>query len=291
MNRASEYIGRFAPTPSGPLHFGSLLTALASWLDARAAGGQWRLRIDDIDTPRVDPGAEEAIVRALDAHHLHWDGTMVRQSDHLEHYRAARERLRPLCFACRCSRRVLGGARIYPGTCRRLGLVNSEHTSIRIRVDDHRISFEDRIQGPHGEQLSDESGDFVIWRRDDMVAYPLAVVVDDNAMGVTHVVRGADLLANTPRQLHIVNALAMHRPSYAHLPVVVEAGDVKLSKHTGATAIDNRFARHNLASALSLLGFEPPSLDARELLAWATANWTIRKVPAGAALAGFVALS
>ena len=288
---ASGYAGRFAPTPSGPLHFGSLVTALASWLDARAAGGRWFLRIDDIDTPRVDPDAEEAIVRCLDAHHLHWDGAIVRQVDHRDRYRAALARLQPLCFACRCSRRMLGGAPIYPGTCRHLGLANSDSTSIRIRVNDGRIEFEDRVQGHRAEQLAVESGDFVVWRRDDMVAYPLAVIVDDDAMGITHVVRAADLLPNTPRQLYIADALGARRPSYAHLPVVVEAGGIKLSKHTGAWAPDNRFARHNLTSALNLLGFDPPPGDVPELLAWAIANWNIHKVPSTDAFTGFVALS
>ncbi|MDE0691888.1 MAG: tRNA glutamyl-Q(34) synthetase GluQRS [Gammaproteobacteria bacterium] len=291
MTTAPRYIGRFAPTPSGPLHFGSLVTALASWLDARRAQGRWLLRIDDVDAPRVDPAAEEAIVRALDAHQLYWDGAIVRQSDHEERYRAALRRLQPLCFACRCSRRVLGGARIYPGTCRHLGLAKSATTSIRVRVDDGRIEFEDRVQGRHTQQLADESGDFVVWRRDDMAAYPLAVVVDDDAMGVTHVLRGADLLPNTPRQLYIADALETRRPSYAHLPVIVETGGIKLSKHTGATALDNRFARHNLTNALNLLGFEPPPGDIPELLTWAVANWNIRRVPAVAAFTGFIALT
>lgn len=287
----SQYIGRFAPTPSGPLHFGSLLTALASWLDARAAGGEWRLRVDDLDTPRVDPDAEEQILRALDAHHLHWDGALVRQSDHQERYRDALDRLEPLCFACRCSRRVLAGARVYPGTCRDLGLAQSDQTSIRIRVDDASIEFEDRVQLHYKEQLAQESGDFIIWRRDDMAAYPLAVVVDDDAMGITHVVRGADLLANTPRQLYLTDALGMPRSTYAHLPVIVEANGAKLSKHTGATAVDNRFPRHNVANALTLLGFEPPPADTAELLAWAIENWNIRRVPTGESLSGFIALS
>lgn len=291
MNNAPDYVGRFAPTPSGPLHFGSLLTALASWLDARSNGGRWLLRIDDIDAPRVDPDAEESIVRALDAHHLHWDAAIVRQSEQRERYRAALEHLQPRCFACRCSRRVLSGTRIYPGTCRQLGLAKGATTSIRIRVDDGRIDFADRVQGHRTQELRDESGDFVVWRRDDMVAYPLAVVVDDDAMGITHVLRGADLLPNTPRQLFIADALELRRPRYAHLPVVVEAGGVKLSKHTGATAVDNRFARHNLTCALNLLGFEPPTAEVPELLAWAIANWDLGKVPSTEAITSFIALS
>ena len=158
-------------------------------------------------------------------------------------------------------------------------------------MDDRRIELEDRVQGRHGQRLAGESGDFVVWRRDDMAAYPLAVVVDDDAMGVTHVLRGADLLPNTPRQLYITDALQMRRPSYAHLPVIVETGGIKLSKHTGATALDNRFARHNLTNALNLLGFEPPPGDIPELLAWAVANWNIRRVPAVDAFTGFIALS
>ncbi len=287
---APGYIGRFAPTPSGPLHFGSLLTALASWLDARAAGGQWRLRIDDLDTPRIDPGAEAEILRALETLNLHWDGALVRQSDHRERYRAALDRLRPLCFACRCSRRVLAGASVYPGTCRCLDLAQGEHTSVRIRVNDARVEFEDRVQGRCHEQLADESGDFIIWRRDDMAAYPLAVVVDDDTMGITHVLRGADLLSNTPRQLYLADALGLRRPAHAHIPVLVEAKGAKLSKHTGATAVDSRFPRHNIANALTLLGFDPPPASTLELLTWATANWNIRKLPTGESLSGYVAL-
>ena len=158
-------------------------------------------------------------------------------------------------------------------------------------MGDASIRFKDRIQGNHKEQLAQESGDFIIWRRDNMAAYPLAVVVDDDAMAITHIIRGADLLANTPRQLHIADALRIRRPSYAHLPVLVEANGAKLSKHTGATAIDNRFPHHNLAGALTLLGFDPPPSDTDELLAWAIANWNIHKVPTGESLNSFIALS
>lgn len=271
---------------------GSLLTAVASWLDARASGGRWLLRIDDLDAPRIDPDAETAILATLDAHGLGWDGEVRRQSDFRDRHAAALDALWPRCFACRCSRRDLGGRPVYPGTCRDLGLARGSDTSVRMRVGDARVDFTDRVQGPHREALAETTGDFIVWRRDGMAAYPLAVVVDDDCMGVTDVLRGADLVENTPRQLFIAGALALRRPTHAHVPVIVEANGAKLSKHTGATAVDDRHAAANLSAVLTLLGFAPPALGTvREALDWGVANWRIDQVPAAAAIDGFVALS
>lgn len=287
---ASRYVGRFAPTPSGPLHLGSLLTAVASWLDARAEGGIWRLRIDDLDGPRVVAGAESAILRCLEAHGLEWDGEIFRQSQQTERHRAALAELGSRCFGCRCTRRELRGSTRYPGTCRVLGL-GSEGNAMRVRVDPGTERFVDRIQGPHAEDVADAVGDFVVWRRDGIASYQLAVVVDDAAMGISHVVRGADLMDNTPRQNYLARQLGSALPSFAHVPVLVEASGVKLSKHNAATAIDNRASRQNISTVLELLGLASPPASVQEMLDGARRQWRIDKVPKRTVMPDFVALA
>lgn len=291
MGRPTPYVGRFAPTPSGPLHLGSLLAATASWLDARSQGGRWRLRIDDLDAPRLDPQAEAAILRTLEAHGLEWDGAVAHQRNHLERYQAALAALAEDCFGCACTRRQLRPPSRYPGTCRQLGLPLAGN-AVRLRVgEDVAVGFADRVQGHWRERLAAAAGDIAIWRRDDLPAYPLAVVVDDAAMGVTDVVRGADLLDNTPRQIHLAQRLGVAPPAYAHVPVVVDAAGRKLSKHNAATAIDDRRAAQNLAAVLDLLGLDAPQADVAELLARALAGWRPEALPQSPTLPGFVALS
>lgn len=292
MDARQPYVGRFAPTPSGPLHLGSLLAATASWLDARSHGGRWQLRIDDLDAPRLDPQAEAAILRTLEAHGLQWDGPVARQRDHRERYQAALATLAEDCFGCACTRRQLRGVAHYPGTCRDRGLPLAGN-AVRLRVgDEAETGFVDRVQGHCRERLAATAGDVAIWRRDGLPAYPLAVVVDDAAMGVTDVVRGADLLGNTPRQIHLAERLGLATPTYAHVPVVVDAGGFKLSKHSAATAIDDRHARQNLATVLALLGLDaPPATDVLGLLAWAQRSWCPEALPSSPTLPGFVALS
>ena len=292
MGQRPTYVGRFAPTPSGPLHLGSLLAATASWLDARSHGGRWLLRIDDLDAPRLDPRAEVAILSTLEAHGLAWDGPVARQSDHVDRYQAALAALADDSFGCACTRRQLRGVARYPGMCRDLGLPLAGN-AVRLRVEEGvEAAFADRVQGQRRERLAETAGDIAIRRRDGLPAYPLAVVVDDAAMGVTSVVRGADLLANTPRQIHIAQRLGLAVPAYAHVPVVVDAAGLKLSKHTAATAIDDGHARQNLATVLALLGFDaPPAMDVAELLAWAQRRWCAEALPRSEALPGFVALS
>ena len=212
---------------------------------------------------------------------------MVRQSDHVEHYRAALESLRDSCFACRCSRRELRGARRYPGTCRQLGL-DDQGNAVRIRAANREIAFDDRVQGPRTTVADD---DFIVRRRDGLASYPLAVVVDDGIMGITHVVRGADLLDETSRQLHVISRLGLSAPVYAHVPVIVEASGVKLSKHNRATAIDDRAADRNLATVLALLGLDAPLADAADMLAWARRRFRMDAVPRTPKVADFVALS
>ncbi len=287
----ARYVGRFAPTPSGPLHLGSLLAAAASWLDARSRGGRWRVRIDDVDAPRVAPGAERAILQALEAHGLTWDGTVVRQSSHVERHRAALAELGEACFGCACTRRELRGLARYPGTCRRRALPQ-QGNAVRLRVQDDAVAaFEDRLQGRCCQRLAATVGDFVVWRRDDLAAYPLAVVVDDAAMGVTHVVRGADLLDETPRQIHLAERLGIAPVAYAHVPVLVDAAGEKLSKHNAATAIDSGKPARGLATVLALLGVEAPEGEVAAMLEWSRKRWRIDRVPSGTTLPGFVALS
>ena len=290
------YTGRFAPTPSGPLHLGSLLTAVASWLDARAGDGRWLLRIDDLDTPRVDPNAESEILATLEAHGLYWDGPVARQSHHVAHYRAALEKLAEGCFACRCTRRDLRGTARYPGTCR-TSTLPWEGNAIRIRAEGS-VEFADRVQRAPSTGESTTShrhrgtlDDFVVRRRDGFASYHLAVVVDDQAMGVDHVVRGADLIDDALRQLFLIGALGTTMPSYAHIPVIVEASGVKLSKHNQATAIDHRFARQNVRAALTLLGFDPPDENIPTTLDWAIDHWDIGTIPSCPVVQGFTAIS
>jgi len=242
-------IGRFAPSPTGPLHFGSLVAALASCCDARAAGGRWLVRIEDVDEPRAVAGAERDILETLARYGFAADGPVVRQSERDALYADAITALdaRGLAYPCACTRRELEaaplsptGERVYPGTCRH-GIPDDRATraqrSIRVRVDAAVVEFVDRLQGPQRQDLAREVGDFVVRRSDALAAYQLAVVVDDARQRVTHVVRGADLLASTPRQIHLQRALGFATPSYLHVPIAVNASGEKLSKQTLARVL------------------------------------------------------
>jgi len=258
---SSRYSGRFAPSPTGPLHFGSLVAALASYLDARAHGGDWLLRMEDVDTPRVVPGASDAILRALEAYGFEWDGAVMYQSRRGEAYQAALQTLQAmgLVYACACSRKQLAETAkrgidgfIYQGTCRAHPPVAD--AAQRLRVPAERIVFDDRIQGRVACDLARESGDFVLKRADGVFAYQLAVVVDDAEQGITDVVRGADLLTSTPRQIVLQHCLGLATPSYAHLPVVLDPLGDKLSKQTLAAPIDPLRPLPALVQALRFLG-------------------------------------
>lgn len=261
---ASPYRGRFAPSPTGALHLGSLCTAVASWLDARAAGGTWCLRIEDIDPPREVPGADAAILHCLEAHDLGWDGPVLFQSQRSEAYAAALDHLRRagLTYPCDCTRRALraqGGP--YPGTCRGRTTPSPGAHAIRFRVPDGPLCFEDRLHSHQCENLPTTSGDFILKRRDGLWAYQLAVVVDDAAQGITDIVRGEDLLSSTVRQIALQKALAYPTPRYLHMPLVVDAAGQKWAKQTGAPALDNAQARSNLHRALTLLGLQSDPQD------------------------------
>jgi glutamyl-Q tRNA(Asp) synthetase len=259
----SEYVGRFAPSPTGPLHFGSLVAALASYMEARSAKGKWLLRIEDLDLPREQPGAADQILRALERLGFEWDGPVLRQSARLERYRAVLEDLlrRGFAYPCGCSRKELedsalaiDGSRIYPGTCRHGLAPGKSPRALRLRTHAAPIGFDDLIQGPMQQRVEREVGDFVLKRADGVYAYQLAVVVDDLDQGVTDVVRGADLLDSTARQIHLQRILGAPTPRYAHVPVAVDAAGQKLSKQTGATPIDIADPARELARARRFLG-------------------------------------
>jgi glutamyl-Q tRNA(Asp) synthetase len=281
--------GRFAPSPTGPLHFGSLVAAVASWLDARAALGRWSLRIEDVDTPRSVPGAADAILRTLEACGLEWDGEVVRQSDRTDRYEEALERLRGagLVYRCRCTRREIADSAlrgiegaVYPGTCRTLGIAAGIACAERMRVAPGVVEFEDRVQGRIAQDVAREVGDFVLRRRDGLHAYQLAVVVDDAELGVTDVVRGADLLASTPRQILLQRALGFPTPRYLHFPVATDARGEKLSKQNLAPALDERTAPPLIAAALEFLGQVPAEGGApRTVLEEAARRWEPARIP------------
>lgn len=288
MTGGSGYVGRFAPSPTGPLHFGSLVAAVASWLDARAAGGRWHLRIEDVDAPRTVPGAEDAILRTLEALGLAWDGPVVRQSERAARYEEALETLRGrgLAYRCRCSRKEIADSGVsgldgivYPGTCRQAAVPPGTLAAVRFAVADGEVAFDDRVQGRIAQRLAADIGDFVVRRRDGLFAYQLAVVVDDADLGVTDVVRGADLLDSTPRQIALQRALGLPTPRYLHVPVATRGGE-KLSKQTLAPAVDAAAGTAALLGALAFLGQDAPEEGpAPAILAEATARWDPSRIP------------
>ena len=279
------YIGRFAPTPSGYLHFGSLVAALASYLDARAVGGRWLLRMEDLDPPREVPGAQAAILKSLENYGLHWDGELVRQSQRHYAYAALMDELlqRGLAYACTCSRKQLEGYQgIYPGFCREAGHAQ-DNAAIRLRVPESRYGFVDRVQGQYSQHLGREVGDFVIRRRDGLYAYQLAVVLDDGWQGVTDVVRGADLLDSTPRQLYLQELLGLTQPRYLHVPLIIQPDGHKLGKSYRSPPLPADQATSMLLRALRALGQSLPDggeqARAEELLRWASQHWDASRIP------------
>jgi glutamyl-Q tRNA(Asp) synthetase len=280
-----QYVGRFAPSPTGPLHFGSLVAAVASYLEARAHEGRWLLRIEDIDPPREEPGATQRILDALEAYGFEWDGDVIFQSASRPAHEAALETLlaRGLAYPCGCSRKDLADAprgplgTIYPGTCR--SGCDAPETAIRLRTSDEAISFSDRLQGVQVQHLESESGDFVIRRRDGLIAYQLAVVVDDALQGVTEIVRGIDLMDSTPRQIWLQRLLGHPTPDYVHIPVITHPDGDKLSKLTGAPGIPVDEVRPTLVRALAALQQAPPddlaTAQLEDIWDWASNNWKI----------------
>lgn len=280
-------VGRFAPTPSGPLHLGSLLTALGSWLSARAAGGRWLLRIDDLDTPRVQPGAESVILHQLQAHGLQWDGAIRRQSEHVREYAAALEclRMQNRIYACTCTRAQLqqaadGEDAVYPGTCRDARR-DEAGAALRFAVSAGEWVVDDAGRGRLSRRLEREIGDFVVRRRDGQFAYQLACAVDEAAQGISEVVRGADLIGSTFRQVHLMHALELPVPRYRHLPLVVGADGRKLSKQNEAAPLDPARAAQNLRAALRLLDQPEPgtATEPAAILESAIRAWAPSRIP------------
>jgi glutamyl-Q tRNA(Asp) synthetase len=277
----SCYVGRFAPSPTGSLHLGSLVAAVGSFVDARKAGGRWLLRMEDLDTARVVPGCSDEILRTLEAFGLCWDGAVEYQSQRTGLYADALHSLqaRGLTFECSCSRRELNTVETgYLGTCR-AGPTRCGPTATRFRIDDSAaVLFDDRIQGACRFEMR-TLGDPVIRRRDGAFAYQLAVVVDDAAQGVSDIIRGADLLESTAWQIQLQQALKLPRPLYGHLPLVVEATRGKLAKSRRSLAIEPAHAGAQLHAALCLLQYTPPAelehAPPAALLEWAVANWNL----------------
>lgn len=283
------YRGRFAPSPTGPLHFGSLVAAVASYLPARQANGEWLLRIEDIDRVREVPGSAEDIIHTLAAFGFEWTGSIVRQSDRTVLYEAKLKELADagLCYRCSCSRKALAAMALpgqsreeprYRGSCRNGPLDPSVDCAIRLKVEPEEVRFTDEIQGNLTSNVSQDCGDFVLKRRDGLFAYQLAVVVDDAEQGVTHVVRGADLLDVTPRQILLQRMLGLETPAYAHVPLATDCHGVKLSKSAGAGAVDAKKPAEELCRSLDFLRQSPPAklryagLDT--VWDWAVEHWT-----------------
>lgn len=275
----SRYTGRFAPSPTGHLHLGSIYTALASFLDAKAHDGLWKLRFDDLDTPRNVSGAISSILQALETFGLYWDGDVDYQSQHLDEYHVTLTDLmaNEKVYRCQCSRKDL--TLIYAQTCRNQNVSDDVPHSLRIKTDERQIVFNDGLQGQISQNLATQHGDFILKRRDNIVAYQFAVVLDDTRQGVTHVVRGMDLLHETPKQIFLRQVLNLPTPTYFHVPILVNADGQKLSKQTLATAVDLTTPHFVLFRLLNLLKQNPPlelqNTSVNEILSWAISHWNL----------------
>jgi glutamyl-Q tRNA(Asp) synthetase len=292
MKFPKPYRGRFAPSPTGPLHFGSMVAAVGSFIEARHRGGEWLVRMEDLDPPREAPGAADDILRTLEAFGLHWDGEVVYQSRRHALYEEALEKLQAqdALYACACSRREIADSSVsgvdglvYPGTCRGGIAPGRAPRAWRVKVDGQKIEFIDAIQGRMARDLAADFGDFVVRRADGFFAYQLAVVVDDAAQGITGIVRGADLIESTPRQIHLQKLLGLPTPNYLHLPVALNAQSEKLSKQTFAAPLDAVCPLPALLQVMLFLGQDvPPELAAGSLAdfwRWAVENWDVGRVP------------
>ena len=288
------YIGRFAPSPTGPLHFGSLVAAVASYCDAKANGGKWLLRMEDLDKPREVIGAADTILQQLEAFGFEWDGEIMYQSQRDDFYAEALNQLqkKALIYPCTCTRKEIADSShaqgidglIYPKTCYfNKNTPPSIHAAYRAVVADKNIAFLDAIQGEITQNLAHDVGDFIVKRADGLFAYQLAVVVDDAAQNITHIVRGADLLDSTPRQIYLQQLLGLPTPQYAHNPIATNQVGEKLSKQTLAQPLSTRLAAQQLFEALSFLGQHPPveikSNNLAEIWRWAITHWNMANVP------------
>jgi len=292
MKISKSYRGRFAPSPTGPLHFGSMVAAVGSFLQAKNRGGEWLVRLEDLDPPREAPGAADDILRTLENFGLHWDGAVMYQSRRHGVYEAALKMLERLdaIYPCACSRREIADSSVngvdgpvYPGTCRAGLPAGRAPRAWRVRVNRREIEFVDAVQGRVVRDLVADFGDFVVWRADGYFAYQLAVVVDDAEQGITEVVRGADLIESTPRQIHLQRLMGLPTPDYLHLPVALNVQGEKLSKQTFAAPLDPARPLPALLQVMRFLGQDPPAALADsnldEFWRWAIANWSEEHVP------------
>lgn len=291
------YIGRFAPSPTGPLHFGSLIAAVASYAEAKKQQGQWLVRMEDLDKPREIKGAASQILSTLSAFGFEWDGEVLFQSQRTAYYEAAFDELHhaDLVYPCSCSRKEIADSAsmgiegaVYPRTCLTHAVKPNTPLAWRVKTNDEVIDFVDAIQTHQNQKvfsqtLSKDIGDFVLKRADGLFAYQLAVVVDDAAQGITHIVRGADLLSSTPRQIYLQRLLGFDQPHYAHVPIVVNNAGEKLSKQTLAEAIHQENAPALIVKTLQFLGQNPPDELANqsiaEVWAWVFNHWDLHKIP------------
>jgi glutamyl-Q tRNA(Asp) synthetase len=288
-----HYVGRFAPSPTGSLHFGSLIAAVASYCDAKANTGKWLVRMEDLDKPREMKGAADNILRTLEAFGFAWNDEVVYQSQRAKLYAETLNVLqnKQLIYPCTCTRKEIADSGnalgidgvIYPKTCLKHAPETDIHAAYRIMTLDKNIAFLDEIQGEITQNLARDVGDFILKRADGLFAYQLAVVADDAAQGITHIVRGADLLDSTPRQLYLQQVLGFATPNYAHIPIVANIVGEKLSKQTLAEPIDISLPEYHILNALSFLGQQPPAelknANLNEIWCWATSNWKLSQVP------------
>lgn len=292
LESEKQYRGRFAPSPTGPLHFGSLVAAVGSYLEARSRKGQWLVRMEDIDPPREVAGSADSILRSLEHLGMHWNGAVLYQSHRYDAYDQALAKLEQAghTYPCSCSRAqilkhavVTDDGPIYPGTCRRGANKQRASYAVRVRVSDGYVGFEDHIQGQIGLRLEQAVGDFVLRRADGLPAYQLAVVVDDAMQDITHVVRGCDLLNASLRQIYLQSLLGLAHPHYLHLPVAVNDKGEKLSKQSFAAPLDQNRPVVELCKALVFLGQDPPvslgKASVKEFWAWAIPHWRLSGVP------------
>lgn len=285
-NQPNGYRGRFAPSPTGKLHFGSLVTAIASYLQAKKNSGQWFIRIDDVDQARVVKGAADNILKTLGLYGFQWDHQIVKESDWLDYYQQALQHLidQQLIYFCKCSRKQIKKNRlegaygdIYPGTCQFVTQPHALPYACRVQAIDHEICFEDAIYGAFSQNIKQAVGDFVVFRSDGCFAYQLAVVVDDYLQKITEVVRGVDLLDSTPRQIFLQKNLGYVTPEYMHVPIVLNESGTKLSKYTQAPPLESTSVIHNFYHALIFLAQSPPEsmlkMNLDECWSWAVNHW------------------
>lgn len=283
----SNYIGRFAPSPTGPVHLGTLIAAVGSYLQAKKNRGKWLIRMEDVDTTRTVRGSDSEILNTLEAFGFEWNGEILYQSKQTEHYEYALEQLKSLSlvFPCSCSRKQLANSnsQIYPGTCRSRQLPETGEHALRILAQDITIEFNDIVMGKQSQNMEQQCGDFVIKRRDGLFAYQLAVVVDDALQNITEIVRGSDLLDSTPRQIYLQQLLAYPTPDYCHLPLAVDSDGNKISKSEGATKVDIKNREKLMCDVLDFLGQNPPAdlsaSNINDIWSWAEEHWDVTHVP------------